>query len=335
MRLLAAARHPSAVALALLLQAAAPAPPTGAAGEGFGPLALGASFAALWERAGATPFTLSGPWPGTDSARVAAYWEGLGLLVWARDDRVVGVVYWSAGTGPAGGRHPLLPAPPDGLRFGSPAEAVESAYGTPPVRRAFSTRFEGLHPLEAEEWIYPISQRLVYVHSGRVVGLGLFDAQAYYGVTPDRLRTVVPGRSFSATELGAPVAQLVRRRGAPALERPDPGGVVMLWFLPPDTIEASAARDLSLRSIVVRSWQSTPGAVRSEARWYRTPSGVRLGMAADRLPGLLGAPRRVETAPADFQPLGAAPLRADVERRFYDGLIVEVKDGRVWGLGVY
>lgn len=321
---------------ALLLEGACPA-----AAAALGPLALGSSFEQLLGTVGATPRTWRVRTAVTGRDIIYASWERLGLVVGESEGRIVSVTYRRLHD--IGGQAEAWLATirsREGIAIGDSLLQVRARLGEPQhVWRQTLSSSEGLLPdaVTVDKWVYPLGELIVEVLNERVTALSTYDTTTFYGRGVEHLRRVVPGRALIGLELGEPLAGYLRRHRPPDREtvRQGGSGVELLWFRPPDTITLRGGTGFAIDGIAVRSYQKTPGVVASDLRWLETGDGVRLGDREAAVRQRLGAPRRTERVTATFKPtVQQRPVSMDLDRWVYDGLAIDIRDGRVWGFEV-
>jgi hypothetical protein len=306
-----------------------------AAAEAAWPQLVGASYTQLVQTLGQPSLDQEYRLPWTGDPFRWALWRGLGLYVVARGDRVAEFVVWQpeapGDEGPA--RFGVIQSP-EGIKLGDPAERVLERLGTPFTTRPFSVGID--EPVyAATRWVYWLSERVVMVADDRVIGLGALDSLARNGIAAETLRQVLPGERFGSVALGTPSSTHLKHRPDPDLDLgPREGGPGVLWFRPPDAVAYFFDKAMRISAVLVRSFQEKPGDVRSDSRWFRTPQGVRLGQPVKAVRETLGEPRRIEQVQAEFRLLSGRRATVALQRLVYDGLLVEIHDGVVWGLGV-
>jgi hypothetical protein len=113
--------------------------------------------------------------------------------------------------------------------------------------------------------------------------------------------------------------------------------VVLQWNFGPDVLAVDVSgAGFAVDGIVARRHPAAPSAPRGELGLFATDAGVRIGDRVSRVTALHGQPSARATTRATFQapPAGARPT-VDVERwDFRAGLLIEISDGRVVGIGV-
>jgi hypothetical protein len=306
-----------------------------------GPLALGSSYEHLVGTIGATPYTWQQRARTTGRDVTYASWEPLGLVVGQSEGRIISITYrrlYDIGGQAAAWLATIRSR--EGLAIGDPLARVRAVLGEPQhVWRQTLSSVEGLVPgtVTVDKMVYPLGELIVEVLDGRVTALGTYETAAFYGRNVEQLRRVVPGRALIGLELGEPLSGYLGKHRPPDVQRarPDGRGVDLLWFRPPDTIILRGGPGFAIDGIAVRSYQQTPGAVASDLRWLTTPDGLRLGDPEAVVRRTRGAPRRTERVTAAFRPAAEqAPISVELERWVYDGLAIDLREGRVWGFEV-
>jgi hypothetical protein len=304
-------------------------------GERLGPIRLGASYDELVGAFG-PPDVLVPAQQGT-----IAYWAQRALVVIERNGALTG-----AGLLVAPGLEPAVIAEAQRLRtragvaVGAPAARVLAALGQPTMRLKPDFGFLepwGLPARGVERWNYRAIRLYVDVFEDTAIGLGVYQ-ETVRDALAGQSTMVVPGRSVGPIPLGVPTAGLIAVIGPPAQQAagPHPRGATLRWLRPPEVLEIRTDAGFLIDAAIVRTSVLDRAALAGEVAAYATEQGVGLAMpaaqAAARLPG---APSR-RPGRATFAERDGRLAERPVEVWTYPfGLLLEILDGRVAGLGAW
>ena len=303
-------------------------------GRQLGPFKLGAPVRSLIERIGQTPLGFHRN--GRDTFML---WEDLGLIVATRGERILMVhALFTRALAPEARAVITEFRTPEGVRLGAQQATLEKRLGTPLSRGTIRLNFPGWSeggPIAVDRWVYTASRLHLDIVAGYVVGIGVF-APEMLNLPAQLVDTkILRGERIGPISLGFPSAALLGHFGRPFDQQPrDTKGVVLYWAFGADALTVEVDAGFHVDGVTIRHYEPTPRMV-GELRSFATAQGLRLGDPVKRVTALLGEPTARSTVSAPFVLAAQAPARrVDVERWEYDGLVVEVKNGRVWGLGV-
>lgn len=303
-------------------------------GRQLGPFKLGAPVHSLIERIGPTPLAFH-----RDGRDTFMLWEDLGLIVVTRGERIVMVhALLTPAVSPEARAVIMDLRTREGVRLGDQQGTIEKRLGAPLRRGTIRLNFPGWSeggPIAVDRWVYMASRFHLDIVAGHVVGIGVF--------TPEMLNLpaqladtkIVRGERIGLISLGVPSVPLLRHLGRPFDQQPrDTNGVVLYWAFGADALAVEVDAGFQVEGVTIRHHEPTPHMV-GELRSFATAQGLRLGDPIKRVTALLGEPRARSTVGAPFVLAAQSPARrVEVERWQYDGLVVEVRNGQVWGLGV-
>lgn len=319
------------------LTALAPAVPRAAAenalvvpGRQLGNLVLRSPLADVVDELGPTPLVV-------ERRGVSyAYWERLGFVMGSRDGRIVyAAMIHHAGMAPEAQALVRTLVTREGVRIGEAAPRVEQLLGRAlsigPARVAVPGALTGA--LSVERWVYVMSGLMVDFADGHVVGFAVS--------TPELMRLsaeradarVVAGDRLGPWRVGEP-SDGIRAVLGPPVQRPrrERGGVILEWRAGLDILTASTDTALYVDRLVARRYVAS-GRIVGEFAGLVTDRGLRIGDAAARVRSVMGPPHGTRSYEVVFAS-GPAARRVRLEEWTYDGVLFEVHEGKVWGLGV-
>lgn len=303
-------------------------------GRQLGPFKLFAPIHTLIERIGQTPLAFHRN--GRDTFML---WESLGLIVATRGERIVMVhALFTRALAPEARAVVMEFRTPEGVRLGDQQGTLEKRLGMPLSRGTIRLNFPGWSedgPIAVDRWVYSASRLHLDIVAGYVVGIGVFGPEMLNLPAQLADTKILRGERIGPISLGVPSVALLRHFGQPFDQQPRATkGVVMYWAFGADALALEVDADFQVDGVTIRHYEPTPRMV-GELRSFATAEGLRLGDPMARVTALLGEPRARSTVSAPFVLATQAPARrVDVERWEYDGLVVEVRNGQVWGLGV-
>lgn len=303
-------------------------------GRQLGPFKLGTPIGSLIERIGQTPLTLY-----RNDRDTFMLWEDLGLIVATRGERIVMVhALFTRALAPEARAVLMELRTPEGVRLSDPQGTLEKRLGMPLSRGAIRLNFPGWSeggPIAVDRWVYSASRLHLDIVAGYVVGIGVFAPEMLNLPAQLADTKILRGERIGPISLGVPSAALLRHFGRPFDQQPrDTKGVVLYWAFGAEALAVEVDAGFQVDGVTIRHYEPSPQMV-GELRSFATAQGLRLGDPITRVTALLGEPRARRTVSAPFVLAAQSPARrVDVERWEYDGLVVEVRNGQVWGLGV-
>jgi hypothetical protein len=303
-------------------------------GRQLGPFKVGAPIRSLIERIGQTPLAFH-----HNDQDTFMLWEDLGLVVATRGERIVMVqALFTRALAPEARAVIMGFRTPEGVGLGDQQGTLETRLGTPLSRGTIRLNFPGWSeggPIVVDRWVYTASRLQLDIVAGYVVGIGVFGLEMLNVPAQLADTKILPGERIGPLSLGVPSAALLHHFGQPSDQQPRGSkGVVLHWAFGADALAVEVDAGFQVDGVTIRHYEPTPRMV-GELRSFATAQGLRLGDPITRVTVLLGEPRARSTVSAPFVLAAQSPARrVDVERWEYDGLVVEVRNGQVWGLGV-
>jgi hypothetical protein len=299
-------------------------------GRQLGNLVLRSSLAAVVDELGPTP--LIREYRGVSYA----YWESLGFVAGSRDGHIVyAAMVHHAGMAPEAQMLVRTLVTREGVRIGDSVARVEQLLGRAlsvgPARIAVPGVVTGT--LAFDRWVYVLSRLMVDFADGQVVGFAVSTPELMR-LLPERADTrVVAGERLGPWAVGEPSDAIRAVLGRPIQRvRRERAGVVLEWRTGLDILSASTDTALYVDRLVARRYLPS-GRVVGEFSGLISDRGLRIGDTAARVGSVMGPPRWTRRYEVVF---GAAHAATPVllEEWNYDGVLFEIREGLVWGVGV-
>lgn len=302
-------------------------------GHQVGPLKIGGSFHELAERLGPTALVYQ------HGHRLRVYWERLGLVIAVDgDDIIMAYALVTPSVEPAAAAVLAEFRTPEGIRLGDTAQSLEQRLGVPYRRAPYPLEFPRAEQpaMAVRRWFYSAHGLYFDMVQDRVMGIGVF-APIVFAFPPDKTDTrIVAGQRIGPILLGDSSEAVKRYFGMPTHQKArEGGGLTILWRRGPTSFVVDLSKGFDITAMTLRYYKPNAGRVHGQTRLFVTDAGLRIGDPVKQVTAALGTPRERSAVAAEFRPdLAADPVVVPLERWHYDGLMVEVAEGVVWGLGV-